>query len=1071
MAVYDPLRPQVIGAEWSPVRQEAIPFDLGTEIGYTLAVTGTAGGTLNEPDKAAFALGHIPTTLVQGQTPFVSIYRRGQEANVGPIYRMTIPVDSVSITGAALVGAVTGAEALANEYDDKYVRLSSGSSQVLAFFSLTSSGQIAAIQNRRILKANLLYTASGPFTEFDNDTIGVFAALQSSTAVWGFGLGSVSGPLSATDNVSISRVNLGDVNPFWSAGTNPFTEPSRFPWRWEELNRMNSTEPVATRFGLAIRGQNLPTTVTPVDIGYMALELVVCEENRIRYGGAAMGYSVANPLAFQGFNKDINIIDLRTTSFQTTGALDPGDYSVTLTLADSGDSYNRGDKARFSSLRQADNLADPGPQGVLITKWQDPDGLREVAEPGAIKSQYFSPGNVPIVEDYNILPGIAVFRTNVGLPLNSSAPHNYHIQVAAPVRDTVTVRQGIINDAGGAQVSFPWVRYYARRFGNLSRTLKLQSVSNPSLYVTIDQDTFDELPEIIDGWREVTLRFETATPSFSNTGIASLWEWSHINGSVTVENQWEILGAYTRSLQGSSTTYGGGTVQGRYNDSFLHPVNTVGDVQFSDIILMFSQDPIAVSGLAIETLSQEVTGIGLECATLPECVPTGIGYHHVTWDAGNIVCDTFSRSVTGEWDGTDTGQTYTTVGGSASDYEVSDGVGTLTVASGTGSRRTVLSGMTQTDPDLYTQFSINQTPVGASLTLGFTARGTDSSNQYVLSARCNADGTITALIERVIAGSFVNIGSATVPNVTFFAGQTYNMRARLEGTSLRLRIWEQNTVEPTIWHATATDATYTTGTVSGFRANVAAGYTGAYPVVFSVDNFMTSEITVVGSTYELQRSDDVDTDWQTIMVSSDLCPVDFNDYEARVGVASHYRIRLVNALRFPGPWSDTVSSTLTEPGVFGVGDGNSVLIFTTNEVQSGARNLAYSMSWERNPEEEFSFPEAETVQLQSLFQRDFVVAFRPTERGGEQFSRTLLINNAAVPTERMRDGFRSLRDMAWEDVSYICVRNELGDRWFATVLVPGGSIQRNRRLYLAQVDIVEVTSTPSTVTIPAFGEE
>jgi hypothetical protein len=53
--------------------------------------------------------------------------------------------------------------------------------------------------------------------------------------------------------------------------------------------------------------------------------------------------------------------------------------------------------------------------------------------------------------------------------------------------------------------------------------------------------------------------------------------------------------------------------------------------------------------------------------------------------------------------------------------------------------------------------------------------------------------------------------------------------------------------------------------------------------------------------------------------------------------------------------------------------------------------------------------------------------------------------------------------MAWANTSYICVRDEDGNRWFATVIVPSGRVLRDRRLYLAPVDIIEVTATPSEV--------
>jgi hypothetical protein len=53
--------------------------------------------------------------------------------------------------------------------------------------------------------------------------------------------------------------------------------------------------------------------------------------------------------------------------------------------------------------------------------------------------------------------------------------------------------------------------------------------------------------------------------------------------------------------------------------------------------------------------------------------------------------------------------------------------------------------------------------------------------------------------------------------------------------------------------------------------------------------------------------------------------------------------------------------------------------------------------------------------------------------------------------------------MAWDDVSYVCVRDEEGNRWFASINVPNGVVRNRRRLYVATVQIVEVTDTPSPV--------
>lgn len=217
--------------------------------------------------------------------------------------------------------------------------------------------------------------------------------------------------------------------------------------------------------------------------------------------------------------------------------------------------------------------------------------------------------------------------------------------------------------------------------------------------------------------------------------------------------------------------------------------------------------------------------------------------------------------------------------------------------------------------------------------------------------------------------------------------------------------------------------------------------------------------------YELQRMDTL-TDWQTIMLATSPTVSGFSDFEARVGLLNSYRIRAVNSFLFAGPWSTTITFITPAPGIVGTGMGvdDHVLIFTSNSRQNGSRNLAYSLAWESQPNEAFTFPEAGFTQLQTMYNRDFFVAFRPTERGGEQFQRTILVQAAAISPETLAD-FTSLRDMAWDSLPYVCIRDEDGNRWFASVQVPSARVLRDRKLYLADIGVVEVTSTASPVTV------
>lgn len=212
--------------------------------------------------------------------------------------------------------------------------------------------------------------------------------------------------------------------------------------------------------------------------------------------------------------------------------------------------------------------------------------------------------------------------------------------------------------------------------------------------------------------------------------------------------------------------------------------------------------------------------------------------------------------------------------------------------------------------------------------------------------------------------------------------------------------------------------------------------------------------------YELQRRDetmDVD-EWETIAKAIHPLVDSFADYEARVGLDSEYRIRYVHTNGVTGDWSAIVAPQLPEPGVTGAGAARGVLIFTSNEAPE--RNLAYVQVWRGAADESFDFVEAEERALQKMYGRDFQVAFRPTERGGVSFSRTIMVHAATIPVETLTEGFTSLRDLAWANLPYVCVRNERGDRWLANVNVPGGSVQMKRKLYMGDIVVTEVTGEP-----------
>jgi hypothetical protein len=495
-------------------------------------------------------------------------------------------------------------------------------------------------------------------------------------------------------------------------------------------------------------------------------------------------------------------------------------------------------------------------------------------------------------------------------------------------------------------------------------------------------------------------------------------------------------------------------------------VSGTADDRSSDISVIFAPFMPTVSGFAVSGLSQPVSGIGLDCGIAPCGIPTGIGYNQLTWTPNSIAfLDMFDRVAVSGW-GTAPGFTslpWTVPSGDGSPYSVNGSVGLATVPVSTASAPIGLGALSGLDMELLASFTVPSisavgSPSTVIYTINTTVRDTGSSSRYLLQLNVAANGEASLILFR---NNSSVVGLTSLPALTSipFNGTNWTFRLRAVGGEVRANVWQTANEEPDNWQIVYFDPAPITvpGKVTtSFTTQTAANAT----VVFQVNSFAVNPVTDIASiSYELQRMDEI-TPWQTIMLSDNPYLWYFNDYEARVGLLTSYRIRRLSTYDFPGLWSSTVTISSAAPGVSGSClEQAHVMIFTTNERQDGSSNLAYSNAWEDTVTEDFNFPEAGFTQLQPMYNRDFFTAFRPRERGGEVFSRSVLVQAAAIAPETLAD-FTSLRQMAWDDVSYICVRDEDGNRWFANVSVPTGVVQNRRKLYLATVQIAEVTDVP-----------
>jgi hypothetical protein len=1089
LGVYNPHLPQVLGQEWVPIRDEDVIFSPAVnqvELGHRFTFQSSHQFT-----NGRFYLNDPAPAQVQNQVYMMSVYPLGTAASSGPVRRCVIPCNAGGVTGSASFNGLAAASIpifLANPSDGDYIEctpnFAAGYKALDLFFATNAYAPLLA--GKRILRLSLLHSFS-----WDPNQSGVpgsvapdvqqYTLTQALTIQTGAGaptdvtfspfvetygnsLVAMNPPRGKPPQaIPMSVVNFGEVNHRWATPSTAATT-ERVPWRYEELQRFEATAG-SNRYRVHYEFGDITEWAGVFYLNYAALEVLFCEEQRVVYGGKAFGGSIGDTRR-QQYTLGANILPLRDRTLAANPTLPAGDYELVISSPDIGDI--------------AGPFISGSSQPASANTYPDLNGLRQLyhipPHHGVKVNVTQEVGSTFSEEETDVLPQLSL-HTDSGAPLTEV--HAYGRQSVAQVYGSIIATQDIRDSSVGGARTWPWVRFYARRFGSTTVPLRLDSttITGAGVSVQVTPVEWDALDEIIDGWKEVTLRF--SLPPAMGAPVNPVWRWS-ATGELA-GNRWEVLGATAPAISGtpgnmfntvpsgqllSSATYGepsGATINEAWVPQYAPPVTAVSDDQTSDATLIFAQDMAPVTGFAVSVLSQAITGIGQDCGVNPGFIPSTLSYNRLTWGLPvntGIASDNFNRIVAaGSWGTASDGKTWALGTQPAADMSV-DQYGFMNV-----STRAIdyLAWLNTGGPnqDITVDIRIGDVSEGTgSLRAGVAGRLTNATNLYFAEARYTETGVVELRVSRRVAGVATTLVTLTLGNLLPSPAAWRRIRFQLEGIFLRAKLWDVSTEEPE-WQIVTTDSNLTTGNNAG--TFVRDDSTAAGPTLFSFDNFSVEPPDFNFGFYELQRQDPL-AGWQAIMMATGPAVTGFSDFEARVGLQSDYRIRAVDVYQFPGPWSLTVSATIPAPGVTGtlIGANSHVLVFTTNERQNGSRNLAYCTAWEGSVEEGFIFPEAGTNQLQPMFNRDFFTAFRPMERGGEQFTRTLLVQAAAISPETLAN-FTSLRDMAWENVSYICVRDEDGNRWLASITIPDARVLRDRRLYLASVGIAEVTDTPSPV--------
>jgi hypothetical protein len=1019
MSHYNPDEPFILGNQWVPIDAGQTGVDTITETGTTFRLdtnmTVVSGGV--------YIPVQYPMQVVNGGISYVgmNVYPKGLEDLSGPIEQRIYTAQGGVVSGDMQVnGSCTITQALQNNgacgiISTGFIDPDDADGFLDVNFAINSAGEL---NGKRILKVEVLYSANfnPPFEGFeDRDFPG---QVMVSSNVKNVEIDIFKTSLNSFDPNFII-VDIGEWNrdfpedvPLGSGIQGDFM----FPWTPATLNRFDSATATAQRLAIRWTVGDLQQT-----IWWVAMRVTYCDERRIALGAHRMR-SANTP--------GTKMIQLRPAATLASGGvpLTPGEYTVTHNAFDTGEAFVS--PPRTSWARQLYEI--PDHQGVVVHR-------------------RFIPGQQLEKEITNVLPQLSLHTTTTAL----TGVHGYGTQVAAQVDASTVAAQDIQNPVSAGlvtPVSMTQVRYYARKQPETKKSLFIQGdVAN----AVITSDEFDLLPEIWDGWKEVTLRLNTAA-IFQVTGGAQVWTWTS-NGQDT-GSSWEVLGATANTadpvsppvlapLEITGTTYGRNTRRmwhGFWDD-------------FADAALLFSSDPAIPSNFALAEQEQTLRGVDTTCPGVDlTCIPSSLRYHQLSWTATGLR-DTFDVPLTDTW-----GSKWTITGGATADYDVAGGFGTVALPVADTSHFAV-GASTMYDVDVQTTFKTNQLAVTSAIRFSVVFRYVDPNNYYEARVLMNTTTSMQVGIFKVVAGTATFIGGTsdvTVSGVTHAVNVVYGLHVRTSGPVVYMSLWNAtNSDEPTLWSLTAIDNVSPPIGKAGFRIRTAPSNTNSGLIV-SVGHAYIDDLDSGG--YEIQRQDNIDTDWMTIMRSDSSFASAFADYEPRVGVQSRYRLRKANVMDFWSDWTATLSNTLSSPGVDVAGDGNSVLILSTNWDQTGAKNLAATMSFKSDAEEPFAFIESGDTTFSQMFGRDYQLAAHPTERGGEKFTRNIIVQQAAIALPSLGN-FRTLRDMAWQAAPYVCVRDELGNRWLANVQVPDGTVSRNRRLYIASITITEVTATPAII--------
>lgn len=193
--------------------------------------------------------------------------------------------------------------------------------------------------------------------------------------------------------------------------------------------------------------------------------------------------------------------------------------------------------------------------------------------------------------------------------------------------------------------------------------------------------------------------------------------------------------------------------------------------------------------------------------------------------------------------------------------------------------------------------------------------------------------------------------------------------------------------------------------------------------------------------YEVQRREtNVSSDWVTVAIISPTgsavtgapvtgVPTCWDDWSHVYDSQVCYRVRQQRSDGALSDFVEQVCATVASPA------GADVIITVPADPTA---NVAFPEANQGSLPitHEWTNLDADQTTLRAVYGRDKFLAFRPLERLGLQFSRTLLVRALCTPEAPCLNVTKKLRDVAAASGGAQVVRDRCGNRWYASVSVP-----------------------------------